>query len=231
MPCENGAKTKILLADDHRMVRQGLRHLLANEADLEVVGETDHCTGVVKLARDLKPDVIIIAARLPGQDPVDVVSQIKKFERPQHVLILTTPGNEDYTLQLLLAGADGCIFKTASFSNLVKAIRTVASGQFICDPALERKILKRSGQTANEAHGGVEQLIPREAELLKLAAQGLENKLIADRLTLTVGTVKGYFAHIFSKMGLSPRPRRSWKALSAAGSAWITNSLLRRVVV
>jgi DNA-binding NarL/FixJ family response regulator len=220
VPGKKGARLKILLADDHHMVSQSLRRLLENEADLEVVGEADNGVGAVRLVRELKPDVIILEARLPGPGSADAVRQIKKFERPQYVLVLTAPGDDDHTLELLLAGADGCIFKTASCEDLVRAIRVIAAGQFICDPTLERKILKRTGQTGTAAPGSAEQLTHREAELLNLAAKGLNNKVIAARLSLTVGTVKGYFGHIFSKMSVNCRTqavmegiKRGWVSL------------------
>jgi len=192
--CEKGARIKILLADDHHMVSQGLRHLLEREPDLEVVGEADNGSGAVRLARDLKPDVIVMEARLPGLGSADVVRQIKKFERPQAVLILTAPGDENHTLELLQAGADGCIFKTASCGNLAQAIRVIMVGQFICDLSLERK-------------------------LLKLAAQGLNNSEIAARLYLTLGTVKGYFGHIFGKMEVSSRTQA---VLEAIKRGWVS---------
>jgi DNA-binding NarL/FixJ family response regulator len=218
--CEKGTRIKILLADVHNMVSQGLRHLLEQEQDLQVVGEVDHGAGAVKLARELKPDVIVMEARLPGLKPADAVKQIKRFERPHYVLVLTTSGDEDHAMELLLAGADGCIFKASSCEDLVRAIRVIAAGQFICDPVLERKILKRTGQVGAAAVESPLPLTRREAELLKLAAQGLNNGKIADRLHLTVGTVKGYFGHIFSKMEVSSRTqavleglKRGWVSL------------------
>jgi DNA-binding NarL/FixJ family response regulator len=219
VPGEKGARIKILFADVHNMVSQGLRRLLEQEADLEVVGEADNSADAVRLARELKPDMIVIEAHLPGMDPANAVRQVKRFERPQYVLVLTTTGGEDRALELLLAGADGCILKTASCEDLVQAIRVIAAGQFICDPALERKILKRTGQTGTAATGGSEQLTHREFELLKLAAQGLNNGEIADRLYLTEGTVKGYFGHIFSKMEVSSRTQAVLEGLKRG---WVT---------
>jgi DNA-binding NarL/FixJ family response regulator len=220
VPREKGDKIKILLADNHHMVSQGLRHLLTQEADLEVVGETDHGTDALKLARELGPDVIVMEARLPGLDPADVVRRIKNCENPGAVLILTTTGDEDPALKMLLAGADGCIFKTASCEDLVQAIRVIAAGQFICDPTLERIILKRTSQTPTTTPGDMERLTRRETELLKLAAQGSNNQDIADCLSLTVGTVKSYFGHIFSKMYVKSRTeavveglKRGWVSL------------------
>jgi DNA-binding NarL/FixJ family response regulator len=220
VPCEKGARIKILLADDHRMVSQGLRHLLEREPDLELVGEADNGAGAVRLAGELKPDVIVMEARLPRLSSADVVRQIKRFERPLAVLILTEPGDDDRALELLQAGADGCIFKTASCGDLAQAIRVIMVGQFICDLSLERKLLKYISRAGSAAPGGVEQLTPREIELLKLAALGLNNQDIASRMVLTVGTVKGYFAHIFTKMYVRSRTeavmeglKRGWVSL------------------
>jgi DNA-binding NarL/FixJ family response regulator len=219
VPCEKGDTIKILLADDHHMVSHGLRHLLEKEADMETLGETDNGAAMVRLSRELKPDVIVMEARLPGLDPANAVRQIKRFERPLYVLLLTAPGDEHHALELLLAGADGCIFKTASYQDLVQAIQVIAAGLFICDPTLERKLLKHLSLASSAAPTGAEQLTHREAEILQLAAQGLNNPDIAARLGLTVGTVKGYFGHIFSKMDVSSRTEAVVEGLKRG---WLT---------
>ncbi len=205
MTCEKPVKIKILLVDNHHMFTQSLRQMLERESDIEVVDEADNGADAVRLTRELKPDLIVMEARLPGLSSVDVIKRLKNYEKPQSVLILTTPGDDDHSLELLLTGANGFIFKTAYYSDLVQAIRVITAGLFICSPTLERKLLKCINRADSAALGAVEQLTNREAEVLKLAAQGLNNQDIAHHLVLTIGTVKGYFVHIFSKMNVKSR--------------------------
>jgi DNA-binding NarL/FixJ family response regulator len=202
---EKDAKIKILLADNHRMVSQGLRFLLQQEPDFEVVGEADNGAEALRLARELKPDVIVLEACLPAPSSVEIIKRLGNFEKTRAILILTAPEEDNLALELVLAGASGCVFRTASYSELAQAIRVITMGQFICDQTLERKFLKRIIIRNSLTGGTTEQLTPREMEILNLAAQGLNNQDIASRLVLTTGTVKGYFGNIFSKMNVNSR--------------------------
>jgi DNA-binding NarL/FixJ family response regulator len=217
---ETRQKTRILLADGHHMVRQGIRQLLEREPDFEVVGEADNGMEAVRLAHEFKPDMIIMEARMPRLDAVEVIKRLKTGEQPEAVLILTTYEDEDQTVELLKAGANGCIFKTAPSNELAQAIRMVRAGQFVCDPLVEKKLLKHAVRSSPVALDFGEHLTRREAEVLKLAAKGLSNRDIATYLALTEGTVKGYFVRIFSKMSVSSRTeavteavKRGWVSL------------------
>jgi DNA-binding NarL/FixJ family response regulator len=210
---ETRQKTRILLADGHHMVRQGIRQLLERKPDFEVVGETDNGVEAVRLAHELKPDMIIMEARMPRLDSVEVIKRLKTGEQPEAVLILTTYEDEDQTVELLKAGANGCIFKTAPSDELVQAIRMVRAGQFVCDPLVEKKLLKHAVRSSPVALDFGEHLTRREAEVLKLAARGLNNRDIAARLGLAERTVKGHLMNIFDKLGVSSRTEAVREAL------------------
>jgi DNA-binding NarL/FixJ family response regulator len=198
------------------MVRQGIRHLLECEADFEVVGESDNGVEAVRLARELKPDVIIMEARMPKLDSPEAIRRIKSEHSETAILVLTSR-DEGESLELLRAGVGGYILKNAKGEELAQTIRMVRAGQFVCDPLVERKLLKDAGRPHGVALEFGQHLTRREDEVLKLAAKGMSNRAIAGHLGLTEGTVKGYFANIFGKMSVSSRTeavmeavRRGW---------------------
>ena len=216
MSGEERRKTKILLADGQHMVRQGIRQLLESETDFEVVGEADNGLEAVRLARELKPDVVVIEARMTKLDGVEVTRRVKAEHPEAAVLILTTSEDKECIIGLVAAGATGHLFKSADGGELVQAIRSVRAGGFVCDPLLAREVFKRASYlpvTVNSA----EHLTRRELEALKLAAKGMNNRTIATNLGLTEGTVKGYFVKIFGKLMVGSRTeavmeavRRGW---------------------
>jgi two-component system, NarL family, response regulator LiaR len=198
-----GRKIKIILADHNYMVRQGIKMLLESQLDFEVVGETDG-NDVYKLALNLKPEVVVMDALLPISDPTIVIKRLINSETTRYVLVLGSHGTESQALRLLQAGAHGCIFKTASGENLSQAIRMIRGGQFVCDPSIEKMLLKYASQ-ATSIHRDEEHLTSRESEVLRLAADGCSNREIANQLILTEGTVKSYFEHIFNKLSVRSR--------------------------
>jgi DNA-binding NarL/FixJ family response regulator len=202
---EKGQKIKILLADNHNMVREGIRKLIECKSDLEVVGETDNGSVVCRMAFELKPEVVVMEVRLPGLDPVKVTKSLINTETPPAVLVLTSFEDESQGLELLKAGANGCIFKTATADDLAQAIRIIRAGQFVCDPSIGKKLLKYVIQANSVVPEKGEQLSPRETELLKLAAEGCSNRDIAIHLALTEGTIKSYFVHLFNKLNVGSR--------------------------
>lgn len=212
MPEKNEERARILLADDHHIVRQGIRRLLENEADFEVVGEADNGQEALSLAHELRPDVIIMEARMPKLDTVDVIRRVKA-EYPVVILILTYYNNDDQIMELLVAGADGYLLMTASIEELVRAIRVVQNGEFICDPLVQRKLLKHAATPRPVALDYGEHLTIRETEILKLAARGLGNRDIAGYLGLTERTVKGQLVNIFGKMQVGSRTEAVLEAL------------------
>ena len=210
-------KIRILLADDQLMVRQGIRQILQQEADFEVVGETDNGLDAVRLARELEPDVIVMEARMPKLDSVEVMKRLKTGQNPGAVLILTSNGDEDQTVELLKAGVNGCIFKSAPGKDLAQAIRMIQAGQFVCDPLIETNLLKHTLRRGPVTLEFGQELTRREAEVLKLAAKGMSNRDIAGCLGLTEGTIKSYLGKVFAKMSVGSRTeavleaiRRGW---------------------
>ncbi len=212
MSGEEGRKTRILLADGHHMVRQGIRRLLESEADFEVVGESDNGSEVVRLARELKPHVIVMEARLPKLDSVDVIKRIKA-EHPEAVILILTSRDEEESLELLRASVGGYMLKSAKGEELAQTIRMVRAGQFVCDPLVERKLLKDAGRPRPVTLDFGQHLTRREFQVLRLAAKRRSNRDIAGYLGLTEGTVKGYFVTIFGKMGVSSRTEAVLEAL------------------
>jgi len=204
-------KTRILLADDHHVVRQGIRGLLEREADFEVVGEADNGLDAVRLAHELRPDIVILEARMPKLDTVEVIKRIKS-EYPVAVLILTYY-NDDQIIELLIAGADGYLLMTARIEELVRAIHVIQNGEFICDPLVQKRLLKYAASPRPVALDFGEHLTIRESEILKLAAKGLGNRDIAAYLGLTERTVKGHLVNVFGKMQVGSRTEAVLEAL------------------
>ena len=208
---KEGDKTRILLADDHHVVRQGIRGLLEREADFKVVGEAENGQEALKLAHELRPDIIILESRIPKLDTVEVIKRIKS-EYPVAVLILTYY-NDDQIIELLIAGADGYLLMTARIEELVRAIRVIQNGEFICDPLVQKRLLKYAASPRPVALDFGEHLTIREAEILKLAAKGLGNRDIAAYLGLTERTVKGHLVNVFGKMQVGSRTEAVLEAL------------------
>jgi len=209
---EERRKTRILLADGHHMVRQGIRRLLESEADFEVVGEADNGQEAVRLAREVKPDIIVMEASMPKLDSVDVIKRIKAEHAAATILVLTSRDEEE-GLELLRAGAGGYLLKSAKGEELAQTIRMVRAGQFVCDPLVERRLLKHAVRPQPVALDFGQHLTRREAEVLKLAARGMGNRDIAGYLGLAERTVKGHLMSIFSKLGVGSRTEAVHEAL------------------
>jgi DNA-binding NarL/FixJ family response regulator len=207
-----GEKTRILIADDHHMVRQGIRQLLECENDFEVVGETDNGLDAVRLAHELNPEIIIMEARMPRLSGVEATRRLK-LEHPQAaVLILTDSDDDEYITGLIGAGATGYLLKSAHGEELMQAIRLVRAGQFVSDPMVAQKLYKRTTQRP-PAVTSTEHMTHREMEVLKLVARGMNNRDIAGELGVGLRTVKSHLEMIFSKMGVNSRTEAVLEAL------------------
>ncbi|MBA7580484.1 Transcriptional regulatory protein DegU [subsurface metagenome] len=205
-------KTTILLANHQNMVREGIRQLLEKEADFEVVGEAENSLEAVSLARELKPDVVIMEVHMPKLDTIEAIRRLKA-ECPQAaVLILTMDSEEGYIAELVGVGAAGYLLKTAHITELVRAIHSVRAGEFFCNIALARRLIKRAVRPQTVVLDYGEHLTRRENEILKLAA-GMNNRGIAEHLGLTERTVKGHLTSIFQKLNVGSRTEAVMEAL------------------
>lgn len=205
-------KTKILLINDQKMVRQGTRQLLEREADFQVVGEAGNNLEAVNLAHELKPDIIITEVHMPKMGGVEAIRRIKA-ENPQiAILILTMQDEDEHVAELLRAGAAGCLLKTISSEDLMQAIRSVRAGEFVSDAALMQRLLKHAARPQPVALDYGEHLTRRETEVLELAAR-MGNREVAAHLSITERTVKGHLTNIFQKLNVASRTEAVLAAL------------------
>lgn len=218
MPKQIENKTTILLADDQLMVRQGIRNLLEREADFVVVGEADNTLEAVRLARELKPDVVVIQARRPSLGGVECIRQLKTEHPQTAVIILTMYQEEEYVAGLLRAGAAGYLLKTARIEELAQAIRAVRAGEFVCNSDMAQRLLKRIAKAQPVEIDCGQHLTRREIEVLQLAAR-MGNYEIGVQLSVTESTVKGHFTNIFQKLNVGSRTEAVLEALK---QGWIT---------
>ena len=200
-------KIKIVIADDHAVLREGMRSRLEQEKDFEVVGEASDGEEAVKLANELKPDLIMMDIVMPKLTGIEATRLIKQTNPSTAVLILTAYSDIRYILGLLEAGACGYLLKSARGSEIVEAIRAVRSGESVLDPLVTQLLLQRVVGSARETGGGDAsgQLTAREVEILRLASRGMSNKDIAGVLFLSLRTVKAHLTNIFNKMGCGCR--------------------------
>ena len=215
------AKIKVLIADDHAVVREGTRRILEQEPDMQVVGEAGDGEEAVNLATSLKPDVAIIDIAMPKMDGIEATKRIKAALPSINVLILSAYDDDQFIFSLLEAGAAGYLLKSIRSRELIDAIRAVYSGESVLHPSIARKVLNRfvstSGKPEGQEPSGV--LSDREMEVLKLAAKGLSNQDIAEKLCLSIRTVQGHLGHIFNKLQVGSRTEAVVRALK---EGWVT---------
>ncbi|MBI4277966.1 MAG: response regulator transcription factor [Armatimonadetes bacterium] len=198
---------RILLADDHPVLRTGLRTLIEQEPDMVVVGEASDGQEAVALAPHLRPDVIIMDISMPGVDGLEATRQIRTLDLPSQVLILTVHAQERYLFPVLRAGAAGYVNKRAADTELIEAIRTVAAGGAFLHPTATRRLLEDfvTQVQAGQEQDSYERLSDREREVLKLVASGYTAREIADQLHLSPKSVETYRARILEKLELNTR--------------------------
>ncbi len=202
-------KIRVVLADDHVMLRSGLKLLLNGQTDIEVVGEASDGAEAVSKAAELNPDVLLLDITMPNMSGIEALRTIKEKRPSISILILTMHENEAYLLEALKAGASGYILKKAADNELMSAIRAVYSGEVFIPSSLTKSVVKEmvsggvSGEQSVDNDQG--QLSPRELEVLTLVAQGYTNQQVADRLYLSVKTVETYKARVMEKLSLGSR--------------------------
>src|SRR5213593_203698 len=199
------AKTTLLLADDHTVVRQGLRALLQAEPDIQIAGEADTGRQAVQLAKSLKPDVVVMDIAMPGLNGLEATRQILKLAPNTRVLILSSYSDDEYVHQSTEAGAAGYLLKQAAVTDLVKAIREVKSGHAIYSPAISRRLVQRYRETLRRGvpvKKRTDVLTSRETEVLQLIAEGKANKQIAAELGLSIKTIEKHRQQLMNKLGI-----------------------------
>jgi len=200
---------KILLAEDHVVVRQGTRQLLEREQDFEIVGEAGDGEEAVRLASQLKPDVIIMDVAMPKLSGIEATRKIKARLPSTIILVLTGYDYDEYVFSMLEAGAAGYLLKNVSGDELVRAIRAVYNGEPTMHPLILKKLITRfktPPATAKSALTEAAQLLSeREMEVLKIAAEGMSNRDIANKLFISERTVQSHMRSIFNKLGVSCR--------------------------
>ncbi|MFC1990562.1 response regulator [Chloroflexota bacterium] len=214
-------KIKILIADDHVVVREGTRQILEQESDMEVVAEAADGEEAVRLASISKPDVAIIDIAMPKVDGVEATKQIKALYPDIAVLILTAYDDDQFVFGLLEAGAAGYLMKSVRGREITDAVRRIHAGESVLHPAIARKVLNRfvPSQDKLARHKPLEVLSDREIEVLKLAAKGMSNQDIANDLCLSLRTIQAHLGHIFNKLQVSSRTEAVVRALK---EGWVT---------
>ncbi len=199
-------KHRILIADDHAILREGVRALLATADDIEVVGEAADGREAIDLAQKLEPDVILMDVAMPGLGGLEATLEIRRLVPRAKILVLSQYGEPEYVRRFLKAGVSGYVLKRAAGSDLVSAIRAVMRGGLVLDPEVARTALQENGAPEDgEAPNAYESLTDREKQVLKLVAEGHTNKEIADLLGISVKTAMSHREHVMLKLQVHNR--------------------------
>ena len=200
------SRLQILLADDHKVMREGLRMLINAQPDMEVVGEADHGQGAIALLQKLQPDLIVMDISMPELDGLEATERLQGLHPHIKILTLTRHTDKEYLQQMLKAGASGYVLKQSVSEELVRAIRAVAAGQTYVDPALtDQLVAKIIGKGSSRSSHAENTLSQREEEVLRCIAWGFLNKEVASHLEISVKTVEAHKAHAMQKIGMKNR--------------------------
>ena len=202
---------RVILADDHAVVRKGIRGFLEEPGDIVVVAEAANGDAALELIREHGPDVAVLDIQMPGRTGLEVTRAVRAEQLPVGVLILTAYDDDPFVMTALRAGANGYVLKTAEPEEIVAGVRAVHEGQSALDPALLRKVM--AYVSGRPLPGMVESLSAREIEVLRLAARGFTNKAIGVQLGISDRTVQGHLTNIFGKLDVSSRTEAVTKAI------------------
>lgn len=210
-------KIRVILADDHHMVRAGIRQLLEGAGDIQVVAEAGDGEEAQRTIQAQKPDVAVLDIQMPRASGIEVTRWVRAHTPEVGVLVLTAYDDDPYVMAVLQAGANGYVLKTARPEELIQAVRDVNEGRSALDPSITRKLMTNLFKRPQDA--AVEQLTDREHDVLRLAAKGFTNKAIGMQLAISDRTVQGHLAHIFAKLQATSRTEAVMRAVSLG---WIS---------
>lgn len=200
---------RVLLVDDHAILREGIRFLLSASGEIEIVGEAGDGIEALELAENLNPDAVLMDIAMPRMNGIEATKELKKRYPDLPVVILSMYDSEEYILPILKAGASGYVLKKAAGQELVSAIKAAVSGQVILDPSVAKTVVDSIGtgqpgreRTAGAAHPALGQLTEREKEVLILVARGLTNQQICEKLFISIKTVQAHRANLMDKLDL-----------------------------
>lgn len=207
---------RVYLLDDHDVVRYGLKQLLERDGDIEVVGESESAVQATARIPALRPDVAILDGRLPDGSGIDVCRDVRSVDESIQVLILTSYEDDEALFSAIMAGAAGYLLKQVHRTDLVEAVRKVAAGQSLLDPALTKRVLDRIRKGPEEPDE-LRHLTEQERKILSLVAEGLTNRAIAEQIHLSEKTVKNYVSSLLAKLGMHRRTEAAVLATKLLG--------------
>ncbi len=203
---------RVVLADDHAVVRKGIREFLTEPGDIDVLAEAGDGDEAIRLIDQLRPDVAVLDIQMPRRTGIEVCRHVRAQHWPIGLLILTAYDDQPYVLAVLQAGANGYVLKTADADDIIQAVREVHEGKSVLDPTIARKLMTQlAGPTIDKP---IESLTPREMDVLQLAARGFTNKAIGAQLNVSDRTVQGHLANIFGKLHVTTRTEAVMRAVA-----------------
>jgi len=198
-------KIKVVIVDDHEMVRVGLGHILRGEASFELVGQADTPNEGVKVAKAACPDVVLMDVRFPSGNGIEACQEVSNRYPNTKTIMLTSYGQEDLVFDSILAGARGYVLKDVGNEEIIRAVRAVYKGESLLDPVVTKGLLERMRRTAQKPNDDLQRLTERERKVLGFVAEGKTNKEIATAIYLSEKTVRNYVSSILAKLNLANR--------------------------